>query len=293
VIPLFVLGAPASAAIAVSRAPQAADCPDAERIAAEVEKILGRPIGATGDAPPAVVAKVEFSRAGGTYEATVRLSGAREGERVLRDDGATCEGLADAVTVTTALLFDPTEHAAPPPPRPSPPKPKPWLEAWISGRSGGATGLVGAPTWIAGGAFELSLGPFTSIELGGALTGSHAAELGEGAVRVRLWYAEVGAFRSLTGRDFRVGPCVELLGGALTGRAEGYPTSNSASLAWLAAGGGGRADFEAGPHLRLGARILALVPTRKQAFSIKYVGTAHESSPVGGVAELVVGVKFW
>jgi hypothetical protein len=296
VIPLFVLGAPLSAAITVSRAPQAADCPDADHIAAQVERILGRPLAAPGNAPAALVAKVEFSRVGATYEATVRLTGTREGERVLRDEGATCDGLADAVAVTTALLVDPSDRAAPPPPppprRPSP-EPASWFELAVSGRFGAATGLVGAPTWMAGGAFEASLGPVTSVELGGAVTGSHASDLGDGAVRVRLWFVQIGGFRSLTGREFRFGPCIQFMGGALAGSGEGYPATSSKSLAWFAAGAGARADVMLGPTLRLGARALALVPTRKQSFSIRYEGTAHESSAVGGLAELVLGVKFW
>ena len=288
-IPLYVLGAPLSAAIAVSRAAEVGDCPQAESIAARVERILGRPLSAAGTAP-ALVAKIEFSRAGGTYEATVRLTGAREGERVLRDEGPTCEGLADAVVVTTVLMFDPSEHATPtrrPPSEPS------WLELWVSGRFGGAAGLVGAPTWAAGGAVEASLGPLTSIELGGAATGSHAAALGGGAVRVQLWYVELGGFRSLTGGDFRLGPCAQFMGGALSGQGEGFALSSPTSLAWFAAAAGVRTDVSLGNGLRLGARVLALVPTRKQSFSIGYVGTAHESSPVAAVAEVVVGVKFW
>jgi hypothetical protein len=286
------LGAHLSTVVAVSRAPSAEDCPDAERVAAQVERILGRPLAAPGTAPVALIVKVEFGRLGGTYEANVRLSGAREGERVLRDEGPTCEGLADAVAVTTALLVDPAQLAAPPPATRTADR-RSWLELWISGRAGGAAGLVGGPTWIAGGAFEASLGPLTSIELGAAATGAHAAELGAGTVQVRLWYVGLGAFRSVTSGDLRLGPCAELMGGALEGRGEGYPSSSSASLAWFAAGAGVRADVELGGGLRLGARALALVPARKQSFSIRYVGTAHESSAVAAVAEVALGVKFW
>ena len=50
-IPLFVLGAPLSAAITVSRAPQASECPDADHIATQVERILGRPLATPGNAP--------------------------------------------------------------------------------------------------------------------------------------------------------------------------------------------------------------------------------------------------
>jgi hypothetical protein len=290
VVPLYVLGAPLAAAIAVSRTPEAQDCPDSPRFAAQIERILGRPLAAAGTAP-AIVAKVEFSRSAGLYEASVRLTGAREGERVLRDEGATCEGLADAVAVTTALLFDPAERAAPPSPevRPLPPP----FGLWVSGRGGGAIGLVGAATWVAGGAVEASIGPLTTIDLGARWSGAHAAELGDGAVRVRLWYVGLGAFRSLTGGDLRLGPCAELMAGAVSGQGEGYPATSSASLAWFAAGAGVRADLGLAGGFRLGARALGVVPTRKQSFSIGYVGTAHESSAVGAIGELVLDVKFW
>lgn len=295
-IPLYLFGAPLSATILVTRTPQAGDCPDAERIAAQVESIVGRPLSAPDGTPGALVFRVEFSRWGGTYEATVRLTGTREGERVLRDQSPACEALGDAVAVTTALLLDPSERAPPPVPpaqRTVPERTLSWLELWFSGRLGAGAGLVEAPTWIAGGGLEASLGPLTSIELGGALTGEHPSTLGAGAVRVGLWYAELGGFRSLTGARFRLGPLVQLMGGALRGAGEGYPSSSSASLAWFAAAAGIRADIRLGSPLRLGVRALAVVPARKHAFSIGYVGTAYESSSVAGMAELVLGVKFW
>jgi len=295
VIPLYLLGTPLSETILVARTPQAADCPDAERIAARVERIVGRPLSAPDGTPSALVFRVEFSRWGGTYEATVRLTGTREGERVLRDQSPACEALGDAVAVTTALLLDPSVRAPPVPPaqRSLPEGALSWLELWFSGRFGVGAGLVEAPTWIAGGGLEASLGPLTSIELGGALTAEHASTLGTGAVRVRLWYAELGGFRSLTGERFRLGPFVQIMGGALRGAGEGYPSSSSASLAWFAAAAGIRADVRLGSPWRLGARALAVVPTRKHSFSIGYVGTAYESSSVAGVAEFVLGVKFW
>jgi hypothetical protein len=56
--------------------------------------------------------RAEFARRGEGYEATLRMSGVREGERVLRDHGASCEALADAVAVTTALLLDASKSEA-------------------------------------------------------------------------------------------------------------------------------------------------------------------------------------
>src|SRR4051812_36976610 len=99
---LHLLGAPLSAAIFVSRAPEAVDCPETGALAARVERIVERPLAGPSGANSLVV-RVEFSRNRGSYEADVHLSGAREGERMLRDDSPTCEALADAVAVTTAL----------------------------------------------------------------------------------------------------------------------------------------------------------------------------------------------
>jgi len=69
--------------------------------------------------------------------------------------------------------------------------------------------------------------------------------------------------------------------------------SSSASLAWFAAAAGLRSDIGAGANVRLAARVLALVPARKQSFSIGYLGTAYESTPVAGAAEFIVSVKLW
>jgi hypothetical protein len=213
---------------------------------------------------------------------------------LLHDEGATCEALADAVAVTTALLLDPAERPPKAPSaRPSPEPTRSLLELWISGRYGVAEGLVGGPTWIGGGGVGASLGPLTSIELGVTITGSHTSQLEGGNVHVRLWYVELGGFRSLTGDMLQLGPCLQVMGGMLGGEGQGYATSSSASLAWFAAGAGLRGQVRIGSSLRLGARALALVPTRKESFSVRYVGTAHESSAVGGSAEFMLGIKFW
>jgi hypothetical protein len=291
-VPIVWLGAPLSATILVSRAPEARDCPDTEQLRARVERIVGHSLVAA-DASRAFVVRAEFARPGDAYEATLRMSGVREGERVLRDHGASCEALADAVAVTTALLLDASkgeprasEHGASDAPS--------WIERLrLAGRFGAGTGLGGGPTFVAGGGLEASLDARTSIALGATLVGSHTHPLGAGTVDVGLWYVELGGFRSVTGETFRFGPTAALMGGVLSGAGAGYPSTSSASLAWFAAGAGLRGEVGAGANLWFCARALALVPARKQAFSIGYVGTAYEASPVAGVAEFIVSVKFW
>jgi hypothetical protein len=286
-VPIVWLGAPLSAAILVSRAPEAHDCPDTEQLRARVERIVGHSLAAE-DGSRSFVMRAEFTRRVEGYEATLRMSGIREGERVLRDQGASCEALADAVAVTTALLLDESKREPTAAEGPS------WLERLrVAGRFGAEAGLGGGPTFVAGGGLEASLDSRTSIGLGGTWVGSHTHPLGAGTVDVRLWYVELAGFRSLTGEAFRFGPTAALMGGVLSGAGAGYPSSSSASLAWFAAAAGLRGEVGAGANLWLSARALALVPARKQAFSIGYVGTAYETSPVAGVAEFIVSVKFW
>jgi len=293
-VPFPLLGAQLSVAILVSRTPEARDCPDTEHFAAEVARIVGRPLATAGEASAALVVRADFSRLGTRYEAKVALRGTREGERLFHDDGPTCEAIADAVAVTTALLLDPsTRDPSPSLPRNSGGVGSALQKLWLLGRFGAGDGLTGGPTWLAGGGLEASLGPLTSIEIGATLAGPHVHPLGAGAVEVRLWYVELGGFRSLTGEEVRLGPCAQLMGGVRQGGGEGYPSSSSASLSWFAAGAGLRADVQLGFGFRLGARALALVPARKQSFSIGYVGTAYQSSLLSGVAEFILSVKFW
>ena len=291
-VPFVGLAAPLSVAILVSRAPEVPDCPDTEQLAKRVERIVGHRLDVDGT-PPSLRVRAEFSRQGGAYQAMLQMSGAREGERVLHDQSASCDALADAVAVTTALMLDASSREQPAAERGVPDAPS-WIERLrLSGRLGAGAGLVGGPTFVAGAGLEASLDSLTSIALGATLVGSYEHPLGAGTVEVSLWYVELGGFRSLTGESLRLGPTALLMGGGLSGAGEGYATSSSSTLAWFAVGAGIRGEVEAGTHLRLSARALAVVPTRKQSFSIGYVGTAYESSPVAGVAEFIVSVKFW
>jgi hypothetical protein len=291
-LPFSGLGATLSAVIAVSRGPGAGDCPTAEELTARVERIVGHAL-TKDDGAGRLDVRTHFSHAGAAYEATLQTTGAREGERVLRDEGASCSALADAVAVTTALWLDASaqdpERSARTEDRP----PSWWSRLWPFAHGGAGTGLTGGASFVAGGGIEAKLDPRTSMALGATIVGPHTHTLGAGSVDVHLWYLELGAFRSLTGESLRIGPTLQLMAGAFRGGGEGYPSTSSASLTWLAAGGGLRAEVDAGPHWRLALRTMAIVPARKQSFSIGNVGTAYEGSAVAGVAEFIVSVKFW
>ena len=237
--------------------------------------------------------RVQYSRSVTGYEAHLRLSGAREGERVLRDNGQSCEVLADAVAVTVALLFDPAFES--PPARSSAPLPPAAraVDWWLVGRFGLGLGLVGGATWVGGGAVGLSLGARTWFELGLTTSGSHAHELGNGVVRIRLRYAELSGFHSLTRGELQLGPALSMLGGVTSGTGEGYASATSASLAYLALAAGGRAQVRLARRLLLSLRTEAVIPLQSQTFSVGYVGTAYRSSPLSLRTDLGLAFEIW
>ena len=278
--------------MSVDRTPAAVDCPSAEALTAGVEAIVGRPLADSADSLPMQV-RVQFSRAEAGYQARLRLTGAREGERVLFDNGANCAALADAVAVTVALLFYPAAESALPPTTPRSGPARRALGGWLSGRAGLGLGLVGAPTWLAGGTIGLSLDERSWVELGGITSGSHALALGRGIVEVRLHYAELSGFHSLTRGDFQLGPALSVLGGVLRGAGRGYPTTTSASLAYIALGGGARAQFRLGERLFLGARAELVAPLQKHVLSVGYVGSAYQSSSLSGLFDVGLSYEIW
>jgi hypothetical protein len=277
-------------AIVVARAPDASDCPDTANLAARVARITEGAGAAPGSATSSVA--VAFSRVERGYEASIRLRGARDGERILHDEGPTCDALADAVAVTTALLFDPSAHA-PGSARATDDHAPAFWGISVVGRAGLSLGLLGGASWSAGAGLEISTGPLTSVHLAGVINGARENELGAGSVKVDLWFLEVGAFHSFTGEAFRFGPAIALMVGALRGEGAAYPVTSAASLPWFAVGAGLGADFGVGSRLRLGARSLLVVPTRQQSFSVGYVGRAYESSEIAGIADLVAAVRLW
>jgi hypothetical protein len=240
-----------------------------------------------------VQVRVQFSRTEAGYEARLRLAGAREGERFLFDNGPSCAALADAVAVTVALLFDPASESALPPAAPPSERAPRALAGWLSGRLGLGLGLVGGPTWVAGGAIGLSLGARTWFELGGATSGSDSLAVGSGIVEVRLHYAELSGFHSLTRGDFQLGPTLSVLGGVTRGSGIGYKTTASATLAYIALGGGARVQFRLGDRLFLGLRAQLVIPMQKQVLSVGYVGAAYQSSGLSGLADLGLSFEIW
>jgi hypothetical protein len=301
-----VAAAPLSVELAVARAPGAEDCPDRDGLARVIERLVDTAGGAGrvrsgGD----VRAEVGFSRAASIYQATLRLAGAKQGERTLTDTGPTCTALGRAVGITMALLLD---DALPEPPLvaaiPPPPSAPVTREASSGGSSegfvvldaGAGFGLVGGPAPAAGLAFGVRLRRRAWLELDGHYVAPRATAFAGGEVDVSLVFARLRACGVLTGDGaaLLVAVCGEGAGGALTGQGRGYATADgTARLPWGAAGGGlrGRRKLDGRWSLDLAADVLA--PLRTSTFSVAGRGVAYRSTTPAVMLQLGVGVVLW
>src|SRR5947207_3381796 len=92
----------------VEREPAAADCPDAASLTAAIDDIERHPAAGAAETPttPGVRADVTFARAETGYRATLRLRGAKAGERTLTDTGPSCAALGRAVAIALALSLE-------------------------------------------------------------------------------------------------------------------------------------------------------------------------------------------
>ena len=109
--------------LAVHRTEDSADCPDADALAAAVERQMKRPALDPGAAAPLQGARgldVQIYRSEAGYTAVIQAGGKT---RQLSDRGPTCAGLAAALAVSIAVMLDteplPPEPEPPPPPAPA------------------------------------------------------------------------------------------------------------------------------------------------------------------------------
>lgn len=117
---------PGRASLEVTLEKGAEGCPNRAKLTKLVDAVAGAgAIAAAGKAAPTQI-QVRISRVDKGFKATVSLSGAQAGERVIEDAGPRCAALSQALAVAIAVLID--AEANPPvdvPPAPVPKKPPP------------------------------------------------------------------------------------------------------------------------------------------------------------------------
>ena len=236
------------------------------------------------------MANVEFRRGDSGFSALVRLTGAKQGERLLTDTGGSCAPLAQAVAVTLALLMD----IGPGPPAPSPassPAPGSHGDLWLF--SGGALGLSAAPALALGGGATLAWARWSLLVSGGGVL-PRDADLAPGRVRVGLARGELLLCRTLTGGPrARLDACAGGGAGWLSGQGQGYPVSTNAGFAWAAADAAVRLAGVVGGYWVWGVETELLVPFRQNTFSVENAGVAYRSSPWAGLLALQLGARLW
>lgn len=281
--------------LAVRRAPDAPDCPDGARLAADVARQVGRPVfepSGSGSLPTVDVAIV---RDGPGYQAMVVVEGRA---RRLADPGPSCAGLSEALAITIAILIDraamPVLPAPLPPPEPPPPMPPRPVAIPPSGpraslalESAFTYGLLGAsarPAFTA--LLEIRVAGPVWLAPGFLWAPSRSIDFPPGAVGVSLAAGTLRACAALLG-GARNGPslsaCFEPSFGALHGEGAGYASDDAASRLWATLGLGlvGRGPLFGPVGWFAHAAGFALVGPREQ-FDVRGVpGIAYDPSPAG------------
>jgi hypothetical protein len=160
---------------------------------------------------------------------------------------------------------------------------------------GVAAGAVGAPSFAAGVDVGVAIGRRLVIEAGGRHVLARASTLDPGEVRVSLDAAILRLCAVVAGVDHALQAylCASGAAGALHGEGVGYPTSESASSAWLAAGGGLDARWRLAGPWSLAFGVEALAPLRQDTFSVENRGVAFRTTAVSWTTRLGVVVQVW
>jgi hypothetical protein len=298
-------------------------CPPADRVTAEVDRLLG-PNGARPPKALDVSARVTEDAGGGFL---VHLEAPGEGgarEREIK--GVSCAAIADATALIIAMMIDPAAVAAAPPspppppppspapspppssppppaPPPSPPRPPPApaapgirpsfrLLAW----AGADFGTFQTVAFGVGGAAVMVVGP-VRIELGArglppraVVVPAHPSTGGE----VSLAAGTLAACYVSTsqGRSFELGPCGGLEVGRLHAAGFGVDAPGAGNAVWSAATFGPHFAWAPIRWLALVLRAEAVFPFSRPTFVLENVGPVLQPPPAMGRAEGGVEVRF-
>jgi hypothetical protein len=280
--------------LSVTRDEGAESCPDTEALRAHVDRLRGHQ--ATSE-PSAY--HVRFSQRDGVFRADIQV-GTGSDARVLRDRRATCTSLEQATALTLALLLDsdasevlpdksapaseePRVTKAPRDNRRAAPAPDrrdegAHLALYLGG--GAVLGVVQplAPTVQA----ELSIGVSRfHTGIGVLWMPTQARDFGPGQLRETLLSGMARTcLTAVRSAQVRFDLCSGIFAGSLHVHTHGYTRNDSADKAWLAVPVGASLTTTSSPvGVEVGAS--ALLPLRRNDFSIDNLGVAYESWPVG------------
>ncbi len=300
---------PAQARLRVERSEAAGDCPDAWALLLRVNRIAHR--SAVVREGGNVVLRVGIDHGEAGYSASLTARGARTGERDLDDAGPTCEGLAEALAVSIALLLDEEPSVPAPPPRVAPapaalppvptgpghgaPLPSSVLDVLVFE----SAGVVGPSTFGVEGNADFRVTP--RLTLGGGVFAliDDTRRFGPGALHMSLVAIRANACFTFRLADASIGGalCGFPALGSIIATGRGFDQDRTASQPWFALGAGAVADGPIIGPLGLVTRLDLVVPVLRPSFVVEDLGaappgasgTAFRTSPVG--VSLGVGVR--
>jgi hypothetical protein len=165
------------------------------------------------------------------------------------------------------------------------------LELRASLEGGGASGLLGQSSALLSEELGLRLQPGLILDAGFSAALPATTHYGPGSVRTTLLFGSARACY-VWGKSFSIGPCAAFGVGRLRGVGIGYASVASQSLTWTAVGAGAIAEGPLWGRVFWGLAGTLWLPTERSSFSVQNVGTAWESSRLGGALALRVGFRI-
>jgi hypothetical protein len=285
-------------AFVLSRGAGAEMCPDHDVLATQVEERLAQSR-TSPHAPVADKVAIVIERKGSAFVATVSMlsnSGFDGGTRRLVATSRDCAGLAEALSLTLAMIADGRPLSDAKSPEVSDPLSSPARRPWELGAGVlGASNLLGAPT--VGYALDAIWHPRPRLAAG--VTGMWMPERkiyrapGLSKVSIESALARICWGMVPFGDAFFPALCGQLGTGVLQGSSEGYADARSTLRLWLAAGASVRAGLHISKTWSVTAQAGALYPLRHEQFTIGGLGSVYESSQLSWLAGIDLHARIW
>ncbi len=295
-------------------------CPDESDVAARVADFL------QGSNAPreAVVARVEVTRTGSHWVATLELTVGEDTEiREVRDPE--CELVATATAFVIAVAVDPDlplEDVPDPDPEPPPPEaeaPAPPAEPAPAPEASPSPELLpnapaeeterGRPRGLVqlGGALDVAslaqtaVGPRVTgglqwgrwrIELPLTVLPAPPVGVGSGTLRTVLWLAELRGCVALGTETLEVPLCLGVEAGRFDASGRGFEDASVARAAWVAPTVAATPTWWFRPPFGLRVGLGAVFPLHRPRFDVEGHGLAHRASVAAFRAELGFAARF-
>jgi hypothetical protein len=293
--------------LTLSAGPNASGCPTEEELAEEL-----RARSPTTPAPAPIYLKVHIDAVDGAYVAEIEVAGRKQGQRTLRTEGPSCQGLHDALIVSLLLLLDddpdapattaPSRATPPPPPiapiEETPPAKRPrdpraaslWLEL-------GAAGTHGLPYELSA-AFEAGVS-FRArrweVGAAGFWAVPRVVAFEPGRLDVGLWGVSVSGcvVPVELSQAFRLSACGVAAVAELSVEPRGFTRAWQRARPLFLAGLGLEPRYTLGSRVSLGLSLSVSAPLLRERFSVQGLGQGYVTDRVVGKAGVELGFRFW